>query len=203
MAEGYHDFTSGEVLTAANLEDYCQNQSIMRFASAAARDTALSTVKTEGMYAFLEDVNTMTVYSGAAWSTIGPVHGSVSTWTPTLTQSGTVTATVTSARYTRVGRWIMGYTRLDVTGTGTATNAVTVSLPVAAASTVMGSGWIYDSSATTNYTGAASVNTSTTVAMIQHNSTSGFMGAVGNFTAALASGDIVQVSFMYEAAADA
>ena len=57
MAAGYKDFTAGAVLTAADLEDYTQNQSIMRFASASARDTALSTVKTEGMHAYLIDVN--------------------------------------------------------------------------------------------------------------------------------------------------
>ena len=58
MAAGYKDFVAGTVLAAADLEDYCELQSVMRFASAAARDTALSAVKTEGMLAYLLDVNT-------------------------------------------------------------------------------------------------------------------------------------------------
>ena len=69
------------------------------------------------------DINTYLSGEGGAWTT----------WTPTLTQSGTVTATVTSAVYGRWGRLIVGQFRLSVTGTGTGSNAVTVSLPVTSA----------------------------------------------------------------------
>lgn len=104
MAAGYKDFTAGAILTAADLEDYNQNQSIMRFASAAARDTALSVVKTEGMFAYLIDVNTVTVYTGAAWSTIGPILGAWIAYTPTW--SGTLGNGTVAGAYQRIGRTV-------------------------------------------------------------------------------------------------
>lgn len=71
MAAGYHDFTAGEVLTAANLEDYCQNQSAMRFATSAARDTALSAVKTAGMLSVTLDAGErLWMYNGTSWDLI-------------------------------------------------------------------------------------------------------------------------------------
>lgn len=203
MAQGYHDFTAGEVLTAANLEDYCQNQSVMRFASAAARDTALSGVLTEGMMAYLIDTNSMCTYTGSAWSTVGPVHGAGTSWTPTVTQSGSVTVTVTNAVYWRLGRLVLATARLDVTGSGTGANGVVVSLPVTAAASnrICGTGMILDSSASTFYSGMALQQSTTTCAIIPHNATSS-LGAAA-FTAGLASGDVIYVNLSYEASADA
>lgn len=208
MAAGYKDFTAGAVLTAADLEDYCQNQATMRFASAAARDSALSTVKTEGMRAYLIDTNTETVYSGSAWSTIGPVHGALATWTPSVTQSGSVAVTVTLATYMRIGRLVFVSVYLSVTGTGTGANTVTIgNLPFTGrpAQASIGTGRIEDSSASLVYHGVLTMNSTTTFALFN---TSGafapnaFLGGSG-FTAALASGDVITFSGWYEAAADA
>lgn len=139
------------------------------------------------------DINTYLMGEGGAWTT----------WTPVLTQSGTVTATVTSAVYGRWGRLIVGQFRLSVTGTGTASNAVTVSLPVTSARSgvPVGSGGIYDLSAVLNYTGNVSLNTTTTFGFEGHGIgvNPNLLGTTG-FTAALASGDIVQGFFTYEAA---
>ena len=203
MAAGYHDFTAGEVLTAANLEDYCQNQAVMRFADAATRDTALSTVKTEGMVAYLIDTNSVTVYTGSAWSTVGPVHGAGLTWTPAVVQSGSVTATVTTAKYWRVGREISGFCELAITGTGTGGNAVTVSTPVTASTTgsFIGNFVIFDASVSTFYHGAARLLTTGTMTGTA-NAQTGALG-VASFTAGLANTDVVYVSFRYEAASDA
>lgn len=212
MAQGYHDWTPGETVTAATLEDYCQNQTTMRFASAAARDTALSAVLTEGLRAYLVDVNTETIYSGSAWSTVGPVHGALSSWTPTLTQSGAVTKTVTHGVYSRVGRRVNANCLLAVTGTGSASNIVTLSLPVAAScdNTIIGTGYIADASAGVFYTavvfstgsGANCFMVGTTnQAVSLANMT---LGSGGNtFNAALANTDAVSVCLSYEAVADA
>jgi hypothetical protein len=139
------------------------------------------------------DINTYLSGEGGAWTT----------WTPTLTQSGTVTATVTSAVYGRWGRLIVGQFRLSVTGTGTSSNTVTVSLPVTSARSgvSVGSGGIYDVSAALNYTSNVSLNTTTTLVFEPHGGgvSASPLGLVV-FTAALASGDIVQGFFMYEAA---
>jgi len=69
---GYLTFNTGQVLTAAQVQYNLQNQTIMYFANAAARDAALTvgTVQ-EGMFAYLADTNSTTFYNGSAWETFG------------------------------------------------------------------------------------------------------------------------------------
>jgi len=67
MGSGFKDFAAGDVLTAADVDGYLMRQTVMTFADASARDTALSGVLDEGMVAYLEDVNALTVYNGSAW----------------------------------------------------------------------------------------------------------------------------------------
>jgi len=66
---GYRLFTTGEVLTAAQVQYNLQNQTIMYFGSAATRnaDTALTAALTEGMFCYLADTNEVQYYDGAAW----------------------------------------------------------------------------------------------------------------------------------------
>jgi hypothetical protein len=66
---GYRLFNTGDVLTAAQVQFNLQNQSIMFFATAAARDadTALTAALTEGMFCYLADINTVEFYTGSAW----------------------------------------------------------------------------------------------------------------------------------------
>jgi hypothetical protein len=65
---GYRTFTTGEVLTAAQVQYNLQNQSIMYFASAAARDAALTAgIIQEGMCCYLADSNSVLVYDGSSW----------------------------------------------------------------------------------------------------------------------------------------
>ena len=69
---GYRLFNTGDVLTAAQVQFNLQNQSIMFFANAAARDAALTVgVVQEGMFAYLADTNTTVFYDGAAWQSFG------------------------------------------------------------------------------------------------------------------------------------
>ena len=68
-------------------------------------------------------LNTYTTGEGGAWTS----------WTPTVTQSGSVTVTNTRSRYARWGRKIEVTISLSVTGSGTSSNQITVSLPVTAA----------------------------------------------------------------------
>jgi len=70
---GYHLFNTGDVLTAAQVQNNLQNQSIMFFASAAARDASspLTAALTEGMFCYLADTNTTQFYDGAAWQSFG------------------------------------------------------------------------------------------------------------------------------------
>jgi hypothetical protein len=73
MAEGYKDWSAGDILTAADLEDYTVKQSVMRFADASARTTALSGVLAEGMMSYLKDTNSVEVYDGSAWLGVGRI----------------------------------------------------------------------------------------------------------------------------------
>jgi hypothetical protein len=59
-------FTAGEVLAAADVNGYLMDQSVMVFANAAARTTAISS-PTAGMMTFLVDVAQVNVYDGSAW----------------------------------------------------------------------------------------------------------------------------------------
>lgn len=69
---GYKTFTTGDVLTAAQVQYYLQNQSIMYFADAAARDAALTvSIRQEGMFAYLADTNTTVYFDGTAWQSFG------------------------------------------------------------------------------------------------------------------------------------
>jgi hypothetical protein len=69
---GYRTFTTGDVLTAAQVQFNLQNQTIMYFANAAARDAALTApIVAEGMFAYLADTNTTVYYDGAAWQSFG------------------------------------------------------------------------------------------------------------------------------------
>lgn len=71
---GYLTFNTGDVLTAAQVQYNLQNQTIMYFANAAARDAALivGTVQ-EGMFAYLADTNSTTFYNGTTWENFGDV----------------------------------------------------------------------------------------------------------------------------------
>jgi hypothetical protein len=123
-------------------------------------------------------------------------------WTPTLIQSGAVSKTVTRAAYNRIGRIIVGNVVLTCSGSGTAGNIVTVSRPVAAsaAGPAVGSGFIFDTSATLNYAGVAVLPTTTTLALLPTQTPEPNYLGFAAFNAALATGDVVSVSFLYEAA---
>ena len=64
---GYKLFNTGDVLTAAQVNTYLQQQVIMVFADASARTTALSGVLSEGMFSYLTGTNAFQYYDGAAW----------------------------------------------------------------------------------------------------------------------------------------
>lgn len=65
---GFKDFTTGEVLTAADVDGYLM-QGVWVFASAAARD-AVVTSPQEGNFAYLKDTNVTTYYTGSAWANL-------------------------------------------------------------------------------------------------------------------------------------
>jgi hypothetical protein len=68
---GYKLFATGDVLTAAQVNTYLNEQTVMVFADSAARTTALSGVLAEGMMSYLQDTNAVEVYNGSSWVNVG------------------------------------------------------------------------------------------------------------------------------------
>ena len=68
-------FASGDVLTAAQVNTFLMDQSVMRFADAAARTAAFGgvgePVLAEGMVTYLIDTNAIEVYDGSNFVAVG------------------------------------------------------------------------------------------------------------------------------------
>ena len=72
---GFKDFTTGEVLTAADVDGYLM-QGVWVFADAAARSAAVTSPQ-EGNYSFLKDTNSTEYYDGSSWVAAGGGGGKV------------------------------------------------------------------------------------------------------------------------------
>jgi len=72
---GYKLFNTGDVLTAAQVNTYLQEQTVMVFANASARTTALSGVLAEGMITYLKDDDKIYKYTGSTWTDIAGTGG--------------------------------------------------------------------------------------------------------------------------------
>lgn len=124
-------------------------------------------------------------------------------WTPTVTQSGSVTVTVTYARYFTDGKLVHLIASLAVTGTGTANNAIVIAgIPsaIAPANTgfaVCGTIDIQDSG-TAQYIGVLIAVGANDLRGTAHNAGGTYIGAGPNF--ALANGDIISFQATYERA---
>ena len=92
---GYKLFNTGDVLTAAQVNTYLQEQAVMVFASAAARTTALSGVLAEGMMSYLQDTNAVEVYDGSAWVSVGSTGDITGVTAGTGISGGGTSGTVT------------------------------------------------------------------------------------------------------------
>jgi len=116
-------FNSGDVLTAAQVNTYLMDQTIMKFDSVTARDAAFGGAGepslSEGMFAYTTDTNTLWLYTGSTdgWvnvlgSSIGQqalsnrnvvINGAMQ-----VAQRGTSTASITSGGYYTADRWRTG-----------------------------------------------------------------------------------------------
>jgi len=66
---GFKTFTTGEVLTAADVNGYLM-QGVLVFASEAARNSAITSPQ-EGQFAYTKDTNSLWYYTGSAWVASG------------------------------------------------------------------------------------------------------------------------------------
>lgn len=126
-------------------------------------------------------------------------------WYPVVTQLAVVTATNNYARYVSQGKEIVATWDLVVTGAGTTANAITVSLPVppytqpAGAAIQIGGMFIYRLSVTTRYDGSAELIGNTGAVGLSYSQVSASLVGVSP-AFALAAGDIIRGTVVYEAA---
>lgn len=122
-------------------------------------------------------------------------------YTPTLNQAGAVACSVAEGWYCQIGKLVHGYAYLVASAAGSSGTQIKVGLPVVAAmrssrTHAIGS-HVYLDLGTAFYPGTAILE-DTDECVLYSNSTS---SAIGTSPAlAVASGDIIRVQFMYEAA---
>jgi hypothetical protein len=98
---GYKEFTTGDVLTAADANGYLASQVVMVFASAAARTSAIASPQ-EGMISYLKDTNSTEYYSGSAWAAIGGGGGGGKVL-QVVTATSTTATTISTTTYADSG----------------------------------------------------------------------------------------------------
>lgn len=86
---GRRTFTALEVLTAANVNGYLMDQSVMVFAGTAARSSAIGTALAAGMVSYRTDGTVWEGYNGTSW-------GSLVDTTALLSNFAAATATLTN-----------------------------------------------------------------------------------------------------------
>jgi hypothetical protein len=65
---GWRTFTSGAVLTAAQVQNFLQDQVVQVYSNSAARSSALGTAVSSGMLSFLTTGAQLDYYNGAGWT---------------------------------------------------------------------------------------------------------------------------------------
>jgi len=142
---GYKLFNTGDVLTAAQVNTYLMQQSVMVFANSAARTSALSGVLAEGMLSYLQDTNAVEKYDGSSWGAIGAGDIEGVTAGTGLSGGGT-SGTVTLSIATQQSDLIVKGFEEDVNVVASAATG-TINFDVSTASV-----WYYTSNATANHT---------------------------------------------------
>lgn len=99
---GYRTWTPGEILTANNVQDYLQNQTVMVFSTSAARGSAIVS-PSEGMLTWLEDLNKYQYYNGSNWTdliAVTAVSSKSADYTVASTDANTILITTASSAVT-------------------------------------------------------------------------------------------------------
>ena len=65
---GWRTFTAGAVLTAAQVQNYLQDQVVQVYATTAARSSALGTAVSQGMVSWVTAGGLLDYYNGSGWT---------------------------------------------------------------------------------------------------------------------------------------
>jgi hypothetical protein len=194
-------FTAGDVLTASQVQDYLQDQSVMVFAGTAARSSAIAT-PSEGMVSVQIDTDDLTYYNGSSWVS-GLSFGAWKSWTPTFSGGWTGAGTHT-AKYIQIGKTVIAtdYFLLSATPTG---SQLLVSLPVTAATSNNVNGFAYCATTTTSgFSQLQVIPQSTTSIQLSAVNSAGTYTSLASTTAtapiSFVSGSLFSFTVVYEAA---
>ena len=154
----FKEFVAGTPALASDMNTYLMEQSVMVFASAAARNAALPTPN-EGMVTYIEANDHLTIYNGTAWIVFDT---KTTTYTPTFTNFTLGNGVINHARYWKLGKIV--YLVVDVTlGTTSAvTGQITISFPSTAFGSAHNQGACEMSIGGTTYVGSLRGSSSTT-----------------------------------------
>lgn len=126
------------------------------------------------------------------------------TYTPTLAQNGTRTATVNYAEYVQINNLCIVNVDLTCTATGSAGNIITVSVPVSIAGgssiRTLGSGFFFDSSGSDVDLITAVYNSTSTVRFFDASTTDRNSGYGADPSIALGADDVISFSLAYQVA---
>jgi hypothetical protein len=137
---GFYDFSAGNILRASQLDTYLMHQSVMRFSTTSAADTALGANKAEGMIVYATTTDSLYAYNGAAWipfaTALGSGTGYMGAWTgytPTFSNL-TIGNGTTAFTFLEIGKTIHVRGRISFGSTTSVSGLIAVSLPKAAVS---------------------------------------------------------------------
>lgn len=165
---GFKDFQAGSVLTAADTNGYLASQANMVFATAAARDAAITSPQ-EGMVAVLKDSDGVFMYNGTAWIQDSGI-ATYTAFTPTLSNWTAGNGTFL-AYYKILGKMVHYYGRFTFGSTSAvgAADTFTVTLPETSrfgtATLQLGQARFRDESLAVNIIGQTGFLTTTTMAV--------------------------------------
>jgi hypothetical protein len=126
--QGFKTFTTGEVLTAADVNGYLM-QGVGVFASSTERDAEITSPQ-EGQFAYLKDTNVTTYYTGSAWAnldTTGMTNPMTTTGDTIYSSSGSTPARLgigSTGQVLTVSGGIPAWTTLPAASPNSATNRV-------------------------------------------------------------------------------
>jgi len=164
--------------------------------AASAADTPARLAVGANDTMLVADSSTATGLAYKSAATLYPL----TTYTPVVTQNGTITATIAYAKYQQVGKLVTLQVRANLTSAGTAGHRLSLTLPIAATSA--NSNQCYGSfsfldSGVGFYTGSVTLINTTTVHFVVNN-TNDFLGV--NPSIAVANGDVISFTMIYEVA---
>lgn len=199
--EGRKTFVAGEVLLAQELNDYLMDQSVMNFATDAARSSAIPT-PTEGLLSLTLDNDEIDYYNGSAWVPALPI-GAWQSWSPVLGGGWLNGNGVWNATYAQIGKTVIARGFFTLGSTTTKGTDMRVTLPVTAASTFLS--WnCYSSVAGSQYALIARLESTTSLRIVAQVASATYVTVTqiigGSVPGIWATNDTLAFQITYEAA---